>query len=157
MPTAMQRVRASPSFALAVSMLVPLFSGPDMLPFYARPEESASFIANAARHSVPVVQSAAGWLDHYLQVVGQGGVPPPNTRKPGLDPWLLRAVQWAADARDDPAAAIAGRSNVLAVMQAADAVLSQQNQLLLSTPPRQKVGDIGFSRFSRSGRACGAF
>ena len=111
---ALNRVRASSTFAMVVSVLAPLFAGTAMLPFRDRPLESACYLHNLRQDKV--VHRAAGWYDHYLQAVAHAGhVPEPvhgNANRP-IDQWLAAAVQWAADSHLSPQHAIDFRLGVM--------------------------------------------
>ena len=111
---ALNRVRASSTFAMVVSVLAPLFAGTAMLPFRDRPLESACYLHNLRQDKV--VHRAAGWYDHYLQAVAHAcHVPEPvhgNANRP-IDQWLAAAVQWAADSHLSPQHAIDFRLGVM--------------------------------------------
>ena len=140
-PTAMHdpvvgAMMVSPVFMAAVAILRPHFQGPAPVPFYARPLERASYLLNKAAAVQPVVASARGWLDHFLQVVGSPSpahVPVLDKDLPGA--YLQQAVNRVADAWACPSRLVAKREAAQQACSTAHKMLATWNKRCVAAMP----------------------
>ena len=127
---------ASPIFIAAVAVLRPHFQGAAPVPFHARPLERASYLLNKAASVQPVVASAQGWLDHFLQVVGSPSpdhAPSLDTKLPGE--YLQMAVSNVADAWAKPSKLIDKRLAAQIACSTAHSMLAEWNKRCVSAMP----------------------